>query len=91
MFFLPKKENKRCESNTDNSNPTGFELHKPSIKGTKLLFEIKKAIIIMRPNLGTLERKFWVIQAPLQVYSQTYVTQRKRLVLVWVHKQYTSL
>jgi len=34
-------------SSGGNSNPHGFELHRPSIKGTKLLFKILKAIIII--------------------------------------------
>jgi len=32
---------------TENSNIYGFELHRPSIKGTKLLFHVTKAIIII--------------------------------------------
>ena len=31
----------------DNSNPHGFELHRPSNKGTKLLLKVIKAIIII--------------------------------------------
>jgi len=30
----------------ENSNSQGFELHRPSIKGTKLLLKVIKAIII---------------------------------------------
>jgi len=34
-----------------NSNPHGFELHRPSIKGTKLLLKVIKTIIIINENL----------------------------------------
>jgi len=37
IFSLPKKKNKRCEHDTKNSRPHGFELHRPSIKGTQNL------------------------------------------------------
>jgi len=47
IFFFPGKENKRCDRHTKNSNPYGFELRRPSIKGTKLLFKVIKAIIII--------------------------------------------
>jgi len=42
IFFLPQKKNKRCKRNIVNSNQYGFELHRPSIKGTKLLFKVVK-------------------------------------------------
>jgi len=49
-FFLwtcfSKKKSKRCERNTVTSNPHGFVLHSPSIQGNRLLFKVKKAIII---------------------------------------------
>ena len=47
IFPLPKKKSKRlgCECNTENLNTHGFELHSaPSIKGTKLHFELITAI-----------------------------------------------
>ena len=47
IFFLPKKKNKRCERNTENSNPIGFELHRLLIKNTKLMFKLVKAVIII--------------------------------------------
>jgi len=51
-FFFGKKtkekESKKRERNTENSNPTGFELHKPSIMSTELLFKVIKAIIIIK-------------------------------------------
>jgi len=47
IFFFPKKKSNRCQCETENSNPYGFELHRPSIKGTKLLFKVVKAIIII--------------------------------------------
>jgi len=34
----------------DNSNSHEFELHRPSNKGTKLLLEVIKAIIIIRDS-----------------------------------------
>jgi len=42
---------------TENSNLHGFELHRPSRKGTKLLFKIVKAIINHQSNspLGGVE------------------------------------
>jgi len=46
IFFLPKKQSKRCEGNTKNSND-GSELPIPSIKGTKVLFKVIQAIIII--------------------------------------------
>ena len=51
IFFVPKKKRKRCENNTENSNPNEFELHRPSIKGTKLLFQGINAIIINTWNV----------------------------------------
>ena len=43
----------------ENSNSHGFELHRPSIKGTKLLLkEIKAMIIIIRNSLLLLEALF---------------------------------
>jgi len=52
LFFLkhvilPKCRGEKCERDTENSNPHGFELHRPSIRGTQLLFEVIKATIIM--------------------------------------------
>jgi len=40
---------KRC---TETWNPSGLELNRPSTKGTRLLFEVIKAIIILNPILG---------------------------------------
>jgi len=40
----------------ENSNSHGFELYRPSIKGTKLLLKVIKAIIVIkqkRNRLGT--------------------------------------
>ena len=45
--FLPSWKAKKCEHNTENSNQHGSELHRPFIKGTRLLFKVTKAIIIM--------------------------------------------
>jgi len=33
--------------NTENSNPYGFDLHRPSFKNSNLLFKVIKAIIII--------------------------------------------
>jgi len=40
-----EKKSKRCEHDTKNSNAYGFEQHRHSIKGTKLLLKVIKAII----------------------------------------------
>jgi len=37
----------QCRLNPKNSNSHGFELHRPSIKGTKLLLKVIKVIIII--------------------------------------------
>jgi len=50
--FSSEKKSKRRERHTENSNPTGFELHRPSLKGNKLLFKVIKAIIIDREREG---------------------------------------
>ena len=48
MIFLPKMKSKRCERNTESSNTQGFELHRPSSKGNKLLLvKVIKAIFII--------------------------------------------
>ena len=47
VLFLPKKKSKRCGRITENSNPQWLELHRPSIKGTKLPYEVTKVIIII--------------------------------------------
>jgi len=47
IFSFPKRKSKRCEGNTENSKWHGFELHSPSIEGTKLLFKVIKAINII--------------------------------------------
>ena len=47
LIFPSKKKSKRCEGNTNISNTHGSELHRPSIQGTKLLFKVIQAIIIM--------------------------------------------
>ena len=51
MFFLSqKKKRRRCEQTTDISNLKYIWAHRPSIKGTKLLFIVIKAIIIIIKN-----------------------------------------
>jgi len=45
-FSFRKKKSESCERNTENTIPYGFELHRPSIKCTKLLYKVTKAIII---------------------------------------------
>jgi len=45
IFFLPKKKNKRCEHVPENSHRHGFQLHRPFIKGTRLLFKVTNAIV----------------------------------------------
>ena len=49
IFFLPKKKSKRCECKPPiNSNLNSWNRsHRPLIKGTKLLFIVIKAIIII--------------------------------------------
>ena len=47
IFSLPKRNSKRCEGKTENSNRHWFELHSPSIEGTKLLFKVIKSINII--------------------------------------------
>ena len=37
----------RFRLESENSNSNGFEFHRPSIEGTKLLLKVIKAIIIM--------------------------------------------
>jgi len=44
---FPSLKSKRCERNTENSNPRRSELHRLSIKGTELLFKVIKAIIVI--------------------------------------------
>ena len=44
ICFLFTKKSKR---NTETSSAHGFELHKPSIKGIKLLFKVTNGIIII--------------------------------------------
>jgi len=63
--FLPKKKSKRCERNTGNPNPTRFELHRPSIKGTELLSAVIKAIIIIEYKYAEIQ-SIWILWA-LQV------------------------
>jgi len=46
IYFLQKEKSKRCEVNTEQSNPYGFELHRAAIKSTKLRFKIIKTVII---------------------------------------------
>ena len=48
IFFLPKKKCKKCERNTENSNAYGFELHTPSIQGTRPCLTAIKEIIIIK-------------------------------------------
>jgi len=57
----------RPERNTENSNPHGCEPHKPSIKGTKLLLVIIKAIIIIRrdPDLSSKTRLMCYVSCAL--------------------------
>jgi len=66
-IVLPKMNSKRCEHNTETStrNPSEFELFRPSIKGTRLLFEVTITFVILwqcnwaiyRPQLhGTSQR-----------------------------------
>ena len=47
---LLKWTNIRFRPKPDNSNSHGFELHRPSNKGTKLLLKVIKAIIIIYPS-----------------------------------------
>ena len=63
--FLPKKKSKRCARNTGNPNPTKFELHRPSIKGTELLCTLIKAIIIIEYKYAEIQ-SIWILWA-LQV------------------------
>ena len=42
----------RCGCNAENSNSHELELHRPSIKGTELLFKLMKAIIIIDDVFG---------------------------------------
>jgi len=44
-FFLPFSSF-RFQLKPENSSPHGFDLHRPSIKGTILLLKVTKAIII---------------------------------------------
>jgi len=49
-IFPSEKKSKRCKcryGDTENSNPRGYELHRPSIKGIKLLFKVIKVIMII--------------------------------------------
>jgi len=39
VFFLPKEKGKRYERNTEISNLYGFDLLRPSIKGTELFWK----------------------------------------------------
>jgi len=51
-------EVKTNEGKAHYSNFHGFELHRPSIKGTKLLLKVIKAIIIIRQKiLSTVDKK----------------------------------
>ena len=45
--LLIPRSSVRFRLTPENSNSNGFELHRPSIKGTKLLFKVIKAIIII--------------------------------------------
>jgi len=53
IFFYPKKKSKRYGSNTKNSNALGLDMHWPTIKSTKLLFEVLIAIIIVCTYIHT--------------------------------------
>ena len=44
--LLIPRSSVRFRLNPENSNSHGFELYRPSIKGTKLLLKVIKAIII---------------------------------------------
>ena len=46
FFEHSKKKSKRCECNTENSNPNWFKVHRPSMKSTWLLYGVIKAINI---------------------------------------------
>ena len=49
--LLIPRSSVRFRLKPENSNPHGFELHRPSIKGTKLLLKVIKTITIIAENL----------------------------------------
>jgi len=62
IFFLPKEKSKTRNRDTENSNPYRFLLHRPSIKSTKVLFNVIQAIIlyynrVLRPVNYSLSQK----------------------------------
>jgi len=49
--LLIPRSSVRFRINSKNSNSHGFELHRPSIKGTKLLLKVINAIVIIGTNM----------------------------------------
>jgi len=64
----------------DTSNSHGFELHRPSNKGTKLLLKVIKAIIIIMFLQGHIIPSTYSVQHILYIYSITYFVQQHVLI-----------